>query len=246
MPKRIVVTPYKNGCAGLRLVKEHSQALGINVVEKKVVGSKLKFKQGDVCINWGVSTGGKLRQLTALQQAEVPCLEFVDNIEDAKDWIRDGFKVVCRTILNGHGGAGIVVAETEDQLVLAPLYTKYQKKKREFRVHCFDMGFGKDVMYMVSEKKMMARERRPEQFNALIRNHDNGWVFARNNLDPVPDDIYSVAHRAIISLGIQFGAVDIGWHRDTGCFVFEVNTAPGADNETAEFYANIFKELAEE
>ena len=244
--RRIVVTPYKNGCAGLRLVKEHSQALGITVIEKKVNGSKLKARASDINIRWGVGNGGKLAQLTKLTDAKVPCLAFSTSKKVAEEWVGNGTPVVCRTILNGHGGDGIIIADKVEDLVNAPLYTLYQKKMREFRVHCFDMGDGQEPKIMVSEKKMMAKDRRPENFDVRVRNHDNGWVFARNNLDALPEDLVGVSLAAVRALGLQFGAVDLGWHRNTACFVFEVNTAPGADNETAAFYAGIFSELVRE
>src|ERR1700693_1435258 len=43
--------------------------------------------------------------------------------------------VVCRTVLNGHSGRGIVVADSPEAVVDAPLYTGYIKKISEFRVH---------------------------------------------------------------------------------------------------------------
>src|SRR3546814_2808293 len=52
--------------------------------------------------------------------------------EDIPD---EAFPIVCRTVLSGHSGVGIVIADNRDDLVPANLYVKYVKKKEEYRVH---------------------------------------------------------------------------------------------------------------
>jgi hypothetical protein len=85
-----------------------------------------------------------------------------------------------------HARPSIVVVDggAVDNIVDAPLYVKYVPKKREFRVHTFNGNF------YVTEKKRMAVERRPENFNKYIRNHSNGWVFCRE-IEPVPEEVIS-------------------------------------------------------
>src|SRR3546814_4059300 len=51
--------------------------------------------------------------------------------EDIPD---EAFPIVCRTVLSGHSGVGIVIADNRDDLVPANLYVKYVKKKEEYRV----------------------------------------------------------------------------------------------------------------
>src|SRR3546814_3666736 len=54
------------------------------------------------------------------------------DLEDIPD---EAFPIVCRTVLSGHSGVGIVIADNRDDLVPANLYVKYVKKKEEYRVH---------------------------------------------------------------------------------------------------------------
>lgn len=232
---KIVFKPYKNGLKGLGLIKENIKELGYKCLETKVVNSKYKQKKGDVVFSWGISIG-KIEQFLNFSIWNVPHPEWSVNKHHAEDFINQGKRVLCRTIENGHGGAGIVIANTVEELVDAPLYTVYTPKKREFRAHVFR---GDEDVYYIAEKKMRNKVDRPENFNKYIRNHDNGWVFIKNPED-IPLDIHVACSKAVQSLGYEFGAVDIGWHPDTGACIYEVNSAPGCDNTTAEWYANNF------
>ena len=236
---RLVFKPYKNGLNGLSLVREKLAELDVRTLELKKVGSRYRPRRNDFFINWGVPKS-KPEQFRLFAQHEVQTIDSTSDINIAQQWIEQGEKVVCRTILNGHGGAGIVLAKTVAELVNAPLYTKYKRKQREFRVHVVG------IQTYTTEKKRMAMERRPENYNKYIRNHDNGWVFCRQMDEPVPPLVLAEAAKAVAALGLQFGAVDIGYHDQDGIAVYEVNTAPGCDNETAMFYANALVRLAEE
>lgn len=234
----IVFKPYKNGLGGLRLVKEKLLQLGANVRELKVVGSNYRIKQRDTVITWGTPKT-KIQQFQAFIDHGVPTVGWTTEKHWAAEAIGNGEKILCRTILNGHGGAGITVARTVEELIDAPLYVLYQPKKREFRVHALAGYHG----VYIREKKAVAKENRNENFNNLIRNHDNGWVFCKFVDDDEAFDttqLFLECRAAVSSLGLPFGAVDVGWHPDTGFTVYEVNTAPGCDNKTADFYAHAF------
>lgn len=236
---RLVFVPYKNGLNGLGLVKEKLKELGHKVLEIKVVGSKYKQKKEDIVIKWGTKTD-KIEQYTKFSKNNVQHANWSFNIEDAKVWVSNKHKVICRTILNGHGGAGIVVAKAIEELVDAPLYTVYTPKKREFRVHIVISA--NHLVPYVAEKKQRLEGKRPEGNEKYIRNHENGWVFCKNP-ENVPPEVLEEAYKAVQALGYQFGAVDIGWHPETGPCVYEVNSAPGVDNTTAEWYAQQFTSL---
>ena len=237
---RLVFKSYKNGCAGLKLIKQSLTDLGVKALEIKTHNSKYTRKQSDTIVDWGKNTGGKDVQLSTLTEGGVPTIRIIRR-EDFAGIFENGGRVVCRTILNGHGGAGIVVASSLDEIVNAPLYTLYQKKTREFRVHVVIID-DLETKFYVAEKKKMAKDRRPESYNPYIRNHDNGWVFTKQ-VDNIPEDLFDVASRSVICLGLSIGAVDIGYHPSIGSFVFEVNTAPGCDSTTAEFYATSFAQM---
>ena len=83
----------------------------------------------------------------------------------------------------------------------------------------------------------MKRKRNGALGGTGIRNHANGWVYARAEIAP-PEELLSSAAKAVKLLGLDFGAVDIG-HRviDNKFFVFEVNTAPGLEGTTLDKYS---------
>lgn len=179
----------------------------------------------------------KLTQLKRFKDANVVAPEFTTDRETAVSWIADG-PVVCRTLLRGSEGRGIVVAETVDQLVAAPLYTRYLKKKKEFRVHVLN-----GVVLDVQEKR--ARKDYDGERNTRIRNVANGYTFCRGDIRE-PAALRDTALSAVAALGYSLGAVDIGYneHNDA-CFVFEVNSTPGMEGTTLEVYANAIKEWYE-
>jgi glutathione synthase/RimK-type ligase-like ATP-grasp enzyme len=162
--------------------------------------------------------------------------EWTTSIIEASDWIEDSYKVYCRTQLTGHSGSGIVIASTSDELVHAPLYTRSIKYKYEYRVHVFQ-GRLLDVQ---QKKKRLNWEGNSIQG---IRNASNGWVYARDNVE-CSALVTDAAIEAVNILGLDFGAVDIGYNQhEDKCYLFEVNTAPGLEGTTLIKYIQAFKEL---
>jgi hypothetical protein len=125
----------------------------------------------------------------------------------------------------------------ETRLKNAPLYTKYFKKAEEYRVHVF----GDRVLDIQQKRK---RQEVPnEQVDYQIRNAAAGWVFCRNEVE-CPAAVTDAAVRAVSALGLDFGAVDIGYNRHSGlAAVFEVNTAPGLEGTTLDRYYYAFLEV---
>lgn len=158
---------------------------------------------------------------------------------EAVSWIQDGKKVFCRTTLTGMGGSGIITATTEDELVDAPLYTLNVGKRTEYRVHVFN---GEVIDFI--QKKKLTQEQLDERgiiVNYTIRNHNNGWVFAREGVE-LPETVREQALLAVTTLGLDFGAVDCYvTERDGTAGVFEVNTAPGIEGTTLERYVNAIR-----
>lgn len=241
----IKIRPYKLGSRGARLFREALQ----NLIGHKVwMTRNNRYLRRHNVINWGSNSEIEGMRIVNLPYAilhavnkgtffrEVPAdivPEWTTNKEAAKEWARQGHKVYCRTLLSSSEGRGIVVAETPEQVVNAPLYTKRFKHAREYRVH---VAFGK-VIQVVQKKKRNG----VENANPLIRSN-RGWVFARN-LDQPEDSVEvtkvkEVAIRAINSLGLDFGALDILYSkRQEKAVVLECNTAPGLDKTTASIYA---------
>lgn len=151
-----------------------------------------------------------------------------------KQSVPEDTKVVCRTVLRGHSGAGIVISNSRADLVDAPLYTRYVKKEQEYRVHV--MG---DKAFFVQRK---AKKSGVEQVNWDVRNLANGFVFVMISMGDVATQVKEEAVKAIAALGLDFGGVDVVLGRDGKAYVLEVNTACGLEERTAEYYKQAFEE----
>jgi glutathione synthase/RimK-type ligase-like ATP-grasp enzyme len=154
--------------------------------------------------------------------------------ETAKAWTAQRRIVLCRTSVAAQGGSGIHIARTPAEVIDAPLYVLYLKKEHEYRVHVFQ-GRVIDVT-----EKRRASGNEP----ALIRSYANGYVFARSNIAE-PADLREQAIKAVRSLGLDFGAVDIVQSLNDGlCYVLEVNTAPGLEGTTLDRYVQAISAVA--
>ena len=245
----IKVFPYR---AGSRSAKALAAAVGGRVLRRN--GSKYRFREGDLVINWGASDcpfhgRGVANQPDAIEPAsnKLRCFKKMDlgGVSIPNFWVDvrtipdDAFPVMCRTKLQAHSGDGIVVAERRDQLVNAPLYTQYVKKKHEYRVHCIRKPGGATTSIIIQRK---AKRNDVENANFMVRNLANGFVYVIE--DMVPKCVEVEAHKALESTGLAFGAVDVIWNEHQNkAYVLEINTAPGLEERTAEAYANVFKEI---
>lgn len=173
----------------------------------------------------------KCNQYRWFSANSVLCPEFTFDRSVAHSWLADGNVVFCRTLTRASEGRGIVVAETVDQLVDAPVYTKYTKKKREFRVHIF-----KDQVVQVVEKRKRAGWSGDR--DTRIRNTANGYVFCRTVSD-VPSNLHELALKASRVTNSDFRGVDIGYNElKDQLFVIEVNSAPGIEGSNVDDYVN--------
>lgn len=184
----------------------------------------------------------KLLTFQKFSEHAVKCPEWTTSIDDANEWLDNGETVVERETVIGKGGQGIIIVNRDpvegkhDDAYLgkSPLYTKYFKKKQEFRVHVVR---GKIISFAEKKKKV------GEKANYQIRNADNGWVFCHENVI-LPEVVKEESIKAVAALELDFGAVDIGYNvkKNEPC-VFEVNTAPGIEGSTIEHYKQAFEEV---
>ena len=137
-----------------------------------------------------------------------------------------------RKFLNSSCGKGIVVYEPEGFLGInspCPVYTKYKKKKREFRVHVY-----KDKVVAITEKRK--RSGFEGQRDTKIRNLANGYVFCQT-VENVPEGLEALALAASRVSPSDFRGVDIGYNEgNNDLFVIEVNSAPGIAGSNAAAY----------
>lgn len=249
---RIRIYPYKNGSrSALALSRE------LGALRLRRQGSRFRPRPDDVIINWGSSdanppSSGRLlngNRAVAIAANKLRFFQTVSAQESARSHVPeywtarqnvDAYPVVCRTILTGHSGAGIVIANDESELVDAPLYVRYIKKQDEYRIH---VGGG----HVISTQRKARRLDVPdEDVNWQVRNHANGFIFARGNVVP-PEQVLEAARSVVASLGLDFGAADVIWNSHTQrAYVLEVNTAPGLEGTTVEDYARYFRSVIEE
>lgn len=251
---RIRVLPYKQGSRSASVL---AQALGGKVL--RLENSRFRPRRDDIVINWGRSERTPLLQrANMINSPEIirnasNKLQFFNGLREADAdiipafWTRredipaEAFPIVCRTVLAGHSGAGIVIAATADELVNAPLYVQYIKKQTEYRVHVGRVEGRKNPDKIISVQRKARRREVPDEFvNWQIRNYDNGFTYAREDVRP-PSDVLDGARRALIAVGVDFGAVDVVWReRDSRAFVLELNTAPGLAGSTVDDYVRYF------
>jgi D-alanine-D-alanine ligase-like ATP-grasp enzyme len=156
--------------------------------------------------------------------------DFTTDINDAKRWIAEDKIVFCRTLLRANSGRGIVIAKVVAELVRAPLYVKYIRKEKEYRLHVFN---GK-VIDLV-EKRRRTGFQEATNYNKYVRSYEQGWIMARDGV-VVTEETRSQAIRAVQALGLDFGAVDIVMDRNGKPMILEVNTAPGIQGTTLDNY----------
>lgn len=224
--RKLVIVPNNLGSRSAKYLAEVlSEKLGYKVwrVTPGRVGRRIPFT-----LRAGTD---KLTQFRTYQNAGVSIPEFTTERIVAENWLRDGDTVLARTMLHGSEGRGIVVMEPGGPFTEAPLYTKYVKKKKEFRVHVL---FGQVID--VQEKRKKANY--DGQRDSRIRNVANGYVFCRDNITE-PQQLRELSVRATNALGYQLGAVDVVYNEHHGrCYVLEVNSTPGMEGTTLQSYAN--------
>ena len=122
----------------------------------------------------------------------------------------------------------------------APLYVAYVKKEQEWRIH---VGRRADDEGIIIAKQRKARSRAvPDaEVNWQVRNHQNGFIYARNDGQEPPQAVINAAQQALMATDLDFGAIDVIYHSRTRlAHVLEINTAPGLEGETVNDYVRFF------
>ena len=251
---RTVLFSYNHASNSAKVLAE---SLGIKRL--KHAGSKFVGKKDDQLINWGCgnrlwdapenifpgevlnkhtqvnlcSNKQKFFQYVSRQDPEVVLVPWTVSIDEAVKWCQDGEVVVAREVLQGHSGEGIKIFDQGLDFVHAPLYTKYVPKKAEFRVHI--------VRGEIIDVQQKIRDPNQEPVDWRVRSHQNGFIFARNDIEP-NEAILEEAKRAMTAIGLDFGGVDVIWNdKHQKAYVLEINSACGLEGATVEKYATAFK-----
>ncbi len=268
MRKRVRVLPYMQGSKGAKALATSLAGLCL-----KIEGSKFAPRPSDTIINWGNTNppeallGGRFLNLPDKIREASNKLKFFQKLDGSgltpaywtsqQEIPDEAFPIVCRTTLSGHSGAGIVIADTRADLVSAPLYVTYVKKKDEYRIHVgrrkqfvglTDHENNADPWTTVVEVISVQQKKRRLDHNDpdwKVRNHANGFIYARSNVNP-PACVLDAAKQAFDKLDLDFGAVDVIYNEhEKKAYVLEINTAPGLEGSTVKDYRDFFaKELA--
>lgn len=183
-------------------------------------------------------SSNKLSLLSLLRDTKkVSIPKITSDYKEACKWAEKS-QVVCRTLLRSSEGKGIVIADKPQDVVDAPLYTLYMKKKDEYRLH-FARKLIKDEPVLFHQQRKYKRKE-VDNPNWMVRNYRNGFSFQVHDVFP-PDDVIEQAKLAVYYSGLHFGAVDVIWNETSEkAYVLEINTAPGLEGTSVERYANIF------
>ncbi len=242
---KLKVLPYKIFSEGAKDI-----AKSLNVKRIRPTGN-YKPKNSTLVINWGNSkpnfnhsnwmnnplaignASNKLKAFNLFKQNNVSIPQFTTDRTVAQTWLNNGLKVVERYKLSGTNGEGIKVVKPGESLGYPPLYVLYQKKDKEYRVHVF----GGKVIDVTEKRKRSG----VESTNPYVRNLQNGWVYCRMDVR-ASDLVKSEAIKAVASLGLDFGAVDV-IEKAGKVFILEVNCAPGLQGMTLTKYVEAIKGL---
>lgn len=263
---RAYVYSYNAGSGGAKAL---AKAMGILRIKHESSGFRPTHRK--VLINWGCSqlptaylsecgyvlnppsllpsAQDKLRffQRMTAGQAPIEVKDFpriprwtVDK-DVAKRWKRP---IVARKVLTGHSGQGIVYCEVGGELPNAPLYVEYIKKADEYRVHYIRNPQPAVSPHTFIQRKVRVRDNHNP--NWTVRNLAGGFAYANDpsNVGSVPQDVLDQSLKAFVASGLDFGAVDVVWNeKQKKAYVLEINTAPGLQGRTVQFYADGLKQL---
>lgn len=210
-------------------------------------GCSCPTPMGDKVLNRApavAAASNKLRTFKILHEKKIPTLEYTKERKIAEEW-HQNHSVIAHVDVHGHSGSGLVLWKKEDtsKCPEAQVYTKYFPKKTECRIHVIRTADGFKHMYL--EKRRIRKERYADfgltdTPDTYIRTYENGWIFARQ----VEEDVTAVALAKITmsTLLLDYAAVDI-LKRNNQYLIGEVNTAPGLEGESLQFYIDHLKTM---
>jgi glutathione synthase/RimK-type ligase-like ATP-grasp enzyme len=250
--KDVVIVPYrKKRCIGARGLAK--------LTEVRCHGARVILSQlpADIYVNWG-STGYELRQVSnskrvinppeAVYRAsnKVVALETMENAGVRVPWFTDyipeavrayegGKKLIGRTVIRGSGGMGVSLISNTEDIEGCVFFTEYIPKCSEFRIHVFE-----GTVIDITQKRRPKRNR--DGSNPITWGHKDGFCFY-HRLEGYKENYSEEAIKAVGSLGLDFGAVDVVVYEGIP-YVLEVNTAPGLSRtQTLEAYFRVIRGL---
>jgi hypothetical protein len=238
--------PYKLGSGSARDLKEYLTTHG----KRAIISHNLRRPSGRLIVGWGArSFDFDPAQNHIINHPDdtkiVSCKKkFFDHVQNkavipeytsdpgvARSWMDT---VVVRSTTTGSGGDGITLVQPGEELPVAPLYVRYQKKTKEYRVHCFKTDAWQ--LKHFQQKVFVKTEERPEPVNWQIRNHSMGFTF--QTVETIPPEVEASCQSVLESFpNLSFIALDVIFHKPSRlALVLEGNTAPGLEPQRLELY----------
>lgn len=160
----------------------------------------------------------KMQTYLKLSHADIPCPIYCRDRDQANSWLRGSHVVYARQYDDGAQGSGITVCKPGREASVPPalFYTLGFAKTREFRV------------YVWRGEVLQTYEKKPPRGVTLDFDvcASDDWLYCRDNLSPYPAALEQQSVRAVRTVGLDFGGVDVAIDADGNVCVFEVNSAP--------------------
>lgn len=229
---------------------------------------KVKVKEGDLIVCWGESLpeiedvkvlNSSTRGMSKHQEATLLKLGKVPTISTYNAWPKGA--PVPDTILgrkNNHVGGADLLAKVG----VPDYYVVKEPLVKEYRIHSFAE---KSIRAGIKIPREGFKPLSPEAAAALtksglswqaflgknkgdlvhpwIRSFDAGWRISYDGFKS-NKAMREIANKAVKTLGLTFGAVDIGEKADGSLLVLEVNRGPGIEGNSIEVYAKAIQDWA--
>jgi len=171
----------------------------------------------------------KLTQYEFFKDKALPHPEWTEDYKVANMWLGEGHMVIGRTRIKGQTGAGITVLKPYATVLPEEykVFTKYIKKKREFRVNLFKHKF----VNMREKLKQASSEGK----DSHIRSSANGFTttHCRPMSEALRQRIIALAVAAAPVSESDFIGVDICYNEYKDLvFLLEVNSGPSIEGSS--------------
>lgn len=163
----------------------------------------------------------KLETLRCFTRSGVKTLEYTPSRKLAKSWFQKDDVVVVRKQLDGKANAGLIVAENEEEIVAAPLYTRYYFHKKEYRVTVF-----RGVVAGIYEKVEI----------------DGSWHLLHENKRPCHKKMIWDALKAAKELEIDYVGFDVLYNSANDYKFIEANSGPILTPEVGDYIKRQLKD----
>ena len=251
----IYIAPHNMASRACKLLAQELQCTRI-----RVRNSRFRPQRGKFVINFGRTdtpfdvhlnqtnavafATNKVIAHNLLVQQDIPTFGLYMTREAAQSHLDD--PSMDRPVLgrmNGlSGGKGIDIYRPGDTIHYNHhFYSVLEPSHTEYRVHIVRTK----LVGITQKRQRKGMKEWWDDNKRIIRCHDNNWIHCRTEVR-VEGEVIRAARDAIDALGLDFGAVDVLWHEDSGPTVLEVNTAPGIEGTLVTAYANAFRDVYNE